>query len=343
MKNKNLVVGVINWDCSLPEDTFFGYYSSKALSPKKYRSITPYYADILGDDKIRYHKRTMEEYEREMQYAIDAGIDYFAYCWYGESPKKQEIEWQNNLWELSYARRMHSKSSLNKQLKMCAILGVGAKEKELTESELLDLIMEMKEDYYQKIDGRPLLYIYDGHKYKLVEKVKETCRENGVAEPYFAYMYYEVTKDEMEEMGAVNTVSAYSFPKSAGTYDEFMTHLINDMDEKVRLGLKIIPRFSFGWNPAPRMDNPIPWYAYADEDYLSGTTNEDIRKGAERFGDWIQKNSDAASLGHILMFAWNEFEEGAHICPTYDSDGKNIDTTRLETVKKIISDWKSRL
>ena len=72
------VVGVVNWDCSLPSSTWFGHYATTSLSPAHFRHCTPFYADVKAPDRIDYHWRSIEEYEREMQYAIDAGIDYFA-------------------------------------------------------------------------------------------------------------------------------------------------------------------------------------------------------------------------------------------------------------------------
>ena len=70
-------VSAVNWDCSLPSSAFFGYFQTRTLSPKKYRTATPYYADVLEENKIDYHVRGQEEFDRELQYAIDAGIDYF--------------------------------------------------------------------------------------------------------------------------------------------------------------------------------------------------------------------------------------------------------------------------
>ena len=83
-----------------------------------------------------------------MQYAVDAGIDYFAYCWYGENPGKRENEWQNHLHDLTYARKLHIQSKLKKKLKLCAIIGVGAKESELSEDDMRNLADEMKQEYY---------------------------------------------------------------------------------------------------------------------------------------------------------------------------------------------------
>lgn len=343
MKDKKIVVGAVNWDCSLPSDTFFGFHATKSLSPEKYRTVTPFYADIYGSDKIDYHSRSMEEYEREMQYAIDAGIDYFAYCWYGENPKKQATEWQNNLWELSYGRKMHSKSALKEKLKMCAIIGVGAKAQELSEEEMKSLAEEMKQDYYQKIEERPLVYIFDGYKQETGKILKEMCRKCNTPEPYFVYMSNEIDKEEIKEDSDVGAISAYSFPKSAGNYDEFITYLIDDLEKRKKLNLKLIPQFSTGWNPNPRIDNPVPWVGYDNLTYAPQATGEELKKGAERFAKWICDNKECNTTGHILVFAWNEFEEGAHICPTYDKNGKGINTERIDAFREIVKSWKEEL
>ena len=77
MQKNKTVIGVINWDVSVPSTTHAGAWVTQNLSPAKYRTITPYYADIINDNKIDYHYRSLEEYNIELQYAIDAGIDYF--------------------------------------------------------------------------------------------------------------------------------------------------------------------------------------------------------------------------------------------------------------------------
>ena len=51
-------VGAINWDCSLPSTTFFGHYATQSLGPEKFRDRTPYYAKVVGKDRIDYADRT---------------------------------------------------------------------------------------------------------------------------------------------------------------------------------------------------------------------------------------------------------------------------------------------
>ena len=46
--------------------------------------------------------------------------------------------------------------------------------------------------------------------------------------------------------------------------------------------------------------------------------------------------------GHILTFAWNEFEEGAYICPTMGPDGK-VCTAHLDSFAKAVRYWRETL
>ena len=93
-------VGVIHWDCSLPPETYFGYYQAGTLSPKKYRTFTPYYADVLAENKIAYHYRTHRDFlqnrkilERSIMIAtlqnqpcmLYCFYSYVSFCWKGNS------------------------------------------------------------------------------------------------------------------------------------------------------------------------------------------------------------------------------------------------------------------
>lgn len=342
MLKNEITVGAVNWDCSLPKETFFGFHSAKSLSSEKFRSSTPYYATVENSNKISYRYRSLEEYEREMQYAVDAGIDYFAYCWYGENPGKRENEWQNHLHDLTYARKLHIQSKLKKKLKLCAIIGVGAKESELSEDDMRNLADEMKQEYYQKIDGRPLVYVFDGYKQETSRILRDTCKKYSTPEPYFVFMCSQI--DEINKNENVSgAVSAYSFPKSAKSYDEFISYLIEDLKGRMELGVRVIPQFSVGWNPSPRIENPVPWVNYENTSYLQQITKDEMLNGAKKFTEFLSSNKKHNTTNQILVFAWNEFEEGAYICPTYDQSGKNINTDRVAAMGEIIKDWKKKL
>ena len=121
-------IGVVNWDCSLPPNTFFGSYFAKTLSFKKWRGRTPYYADIISEDNVCCHYRTAEECDTELGYAIAAGIDYFAYVWHTDNRNaKQRSDLATSVthphaWTQDYVRKLHQKSALAEKIKLCAIL-----------------------------------------------------------------------------------------------------------------------------------------------------------------------------------------------------------------------------
>ena len=58
--------------------------------------------------------------------------------------------------------------------------------------------------------------------------------------------------------------------------------------------------------------------------------------------DFIEKEAKSDFLGHILTFAWNEFEEGAWICPTY-RENLTVNEERVIAFRKISDLWKTRL
>ena len=179
-------VGVINWDCSVPSWTYFGTAATRSLGPEKYRDRTPYYAEVVAPGKIEYRHRTLAEYEREMQYAIDAGIDYFAYCWYDLHPQAtytdavKPSDADGHLQEITFARLNHAKSVLREKLHLCAIL---VTVHPYSDDELTRLALEMREPWYEKVGSRPLVYFFSIRP-KPVARLREICRKLGVGDPY---------------------------------------------------------------------------------------------------------------------------------------------------------------
>ena len=59
--------------------------------------------------------RTVSDYEKELCYAIDAGIDFFAYCWYPDTIGERNIWHDDSRYTflndyyppLNYARKLY--------------------------------------------------------------------------------------------------------------------------------------------------------------------------------------------------------------------------------------------
>ena len=336
-------IGVVNWDCSLPSDTYFGYHQTRSLSPAKYRPVTPYYADILGENKIDYHTRTQVEYDRELSYAIDAGIDYFAYVWYPHEGSKSHVTQSENdcsahVFELNYARKMHQSSALRDKIGLCAIAGAHP----FADSDIRELALAMQEPYYEKNDGRPLVYTFGGARQDFVLRLRKICAEVGTPDPYAVGMFASRIP-ENTDLSACDAVSAYACCLSGITdFADLAAKCISNNEGRRLAGKPVVPQFTTGWDPSPRLDSPSPWCKYAYESYHGFASEKELLDEANALTDWIKASCAEQYIGHILSFAWNEFEEGGIICPTVGADG-SPDTAHLTAFGKCADHFRKLL
>ena len=335
-------IGVINWDCSVPsETTFFGRYATRSLGPREFRDRTPYYAIETGPDTILYRERTVADYEIELRHAIAAGIDYFAYCWYDREPHSDHVvdgsatTVDDTVCELVDARMKHLASPLRSQIGLCAILITCHPYRD---EELADLAETMKQPYYEKIDGRPLVYLFAGPWQELIERLRKICKNAGVADPYAVLMADRVSPDDATK---VQALSSYAGATAQGrTWNEFFDNELARNDVRAGNGLPVIPHFSMGWNPTPRIKHTVPWTSYPDGVYAPPATVEELFAAANRLKSWTEEHQTLCPTGHVLTFAWNEFEEGAWICPTLGKDAATPDTHYRDAFAQIAADWK---
>ena len=356
---RNTRIGVINWDCSLPSTSYFGYYQTRTLSPSKFRSATPYYADILQDDKINYHQRNQEEFDKELAYAIEAGIDYFAYCFYADDGSKNYVDTKNlipyfsytrpgrngemdccrNVYELNYARRMHETSKLRNKLKIALIL-IG--EDLYSDKDMEELLTLLSKPYYECIDNRPLVYSFSGVNQMFFKRLNTACIEKGIQKPFIVPMY-NGDPPEGHDFTNIDALSAYACTKGGiQSYEELAKYMIDKNDAKLSVTPAIIPLYTVGWDPSPRVNIPSPWADYANIQYARFASEIELFYGAKLLAQWICEHAKNSYAGHILTFAWNEFEEGGYICPTY-TDNNTISYARLNTFKNIIKYFKETL
>lgn len=348
---KNIRIGAVNWDASLTGDTYFGYYQIRSLSQSKYRTWVPFYAELLDGEKIKYAWRTVEEYERELRYAIEAGIDYFAYVWYPTEGSllhmpKSPNDCSHRVHELNYARRLYEQSSLTDRLGMCAILGAHP----FTDGDLEDLVAAFSQPYYERIDGRPLLYVFGGYREEILVRIHALCKARNTPVPYTVPM--SAKPDDLSvPMPLANALSAYTAAnkKDVTRYEDLCQVAMENDRLRLDTGKKIIPLFTVGWNPSPRIDRLTPWTSnakgettYTVVQYAPSPDETELLAGAKKFSHHVKNHVKEQFAGHILTFAWNEFEEGGYICPTYTTDGK-INDARVHAFAQAVEIFCSEL
>lgn len=338
-------IGVINWDNSQPMNTYFGTHASRVESQPKYRARVPYYADLAADGTVSFHLKTQEEFDRELSYAISAGIDYFAYAWYTEDHLTDTEEniakgsVEPFLWELNHARHLHAQSTLRDKIGMCAVLICPHI---YSESDFAKLADAMKQPYYETVDGRPLVCLFGGYRMDFINRLRRFPADFGTADPYIVFHDSGVLS-ENGDYSLVDGVCDYACPSTRSKdYAALIDRDLWTNENRKQYGVKILPHFTMGWDPSPRIDSPVPWCGYPAADYAPQASEEEFLAGGRRFAEWIRANKDAVVTDRIHVFAWNEFEEGGYICPNLCADG-SVDEGHLRAFAKIVCDWQKNL
>ncbi len=340
VKGERYTVGAIRWDAYFSTKSTESNVSrevARSLSPNQFHSHAPYFTVVTGRDSVEFNEATMAQFEEECVMAIDAGIDYFAYCWYRGNDA------------MRYARQQHRSSKYNKQIKMCAIVSVSS----LRDEDVTELAENMAEECYFKIEDHPLVYVFGALQGKgNIDRITESAMLHGCKRPIFIAMGNDVDVfDTYTKMNkGFDGVGAYScFPYAKGEqYSDIVkrNEQRNERRAETEALLYNVPLVSMGLDFRPRALHPVSWMGGVNYAY-TGTPDE-IYQHAKRTFSLLDK----ATLKTALIYAWNEHDEGGWICPTLtvdengdvikNSDGTNkMDRSHLDAIKKAISELKN--
>ncbi len=222
--------------------------------------------------------------------------------------------------------------------------------KEFAHSEMERLF---REDYYMTVlGGRPLMYyiVYPQTLELIGEDIRfyrELAHTIGVPEPYTVVM--NASAETAGDIGA-DAISAYAIP---GADDAPFTTVMDAAYTKWKewndSGAQYVPVVSLGWNPEPRYVNPVSWTSIKNNAWAQLPSATNIEEHLIDALTYMEqpKVIEKTEVNTLLVYAWNEHDEGGWLCPTvatdenghlmYDSDGiKKINAERVAAVKKAL-------
>ena len=74
-------IGIIRWDAYFKTGESYSFVTdqvARALSPAKYHDRVPFFASIRPDGRVEFPEYTQQIWEKETDYAVEAGFDYYA-------------------------------------------------------------------------------------------------------------------------------------------------------------------------------------------------------------------------------------------------------------------------
>jgi hypothetical protein len=329
---KHTLAGAIRWDAwigdfgsGLVDAQSVGLQVERSLNPNKFHYRAPFYAKEISHDSIQIRGTTQAIMDQEIAYAKYAGIDYWAFCWY---PPHSGLD---------TARQLYLASEHRNDVKWSVILGTNPFN---YTRDGQWLVQRFKETNYQKVaGGRPLVYIFGNTKSvtrKQLDSLRMMAAEQGLPNPFVAVMEFNApTASTMADSLGADALSSYISwtGKNGEPYEPVIPKADRDGWESYsKTGKQIIPWVTAGHNTEPRIIHPVSWYKVPDGDWVSDGTPAQIGQNLNNSLNWVRQHPGQTEANAIIIYAWNEHDEGGWICPTL---GNN--TTILEGVKTVLA------
>lgn len=340
--NNKPVVGAIRWDCwyyGKADDEFTSILANN-FKPKEFRHRLPFFAKEIGEDSLYINGSSQEVMDKEIRYAKTCGLNYWAFVTYTEKGLRLGLE-----------RYLSSKD--REDINFCLIVEQGRfrpSNAGFTEH----IINMIRQPGYQTVlNNRPLLYFgfidsaavvksWGGFRQMkhALDSVRNVIMSSGYGNPYLVIMDFDAVKGKQwsDSLGG-NALSSYVAQKSSprASYKKLTEEAEQFWNEFKATSAQVVPVCVAGWNPKPRIDNISIWSKYYPKNvYYDYATPQELAAHIERGLKWVVQNKIATPAQCMLIYAWNEFDEGGWLCPTlYEGDA------RVQAVGKVIKEFRT--
>jgi hypothetical protein len=335
------IVGAIRWDAWHGDSGEPGKAVQKALGPKQWHHRLPFFARVISDTEVKIDGYSQEIIDQEIEYAQKAALDYWAFVTYEPDSS------------MTMALNYYLSSSHRQKINFCLILEAGRFGAKQSNKEKIDRIIHlMAEPMYQKVlDNRPLFYVGfikdewieawggpSGSR-KIFDEFRSSVQIAGLKNPYIVIMDFNPEHgSKLAKILGADAISSYA--TSAGgkgaSYRELSEHARIFWDKCKTASSNVVPIVMSGWDRRPRVENPVPWETYQKpgvgiDMYYESPTPEELASHLKDALNWVKVNNDVCPSRAIIIYAWNENDEGGWLVPTL-SEG----TARINAISKIL-------
>jgi hypothetical protein len=294
-----------------------------------------------------YDEHDPEVTDWEIKWALEHGISFFVYCWYGMPDQTGVSDSVANLTHAIHEGLFNARYNdrFKFAINWCVHWGLGSMD------ELLNTIfpywMEnyFKKPYYLTVDNKPVLFIYDvenlirdlGGLDKVrfaLDAMREEARKNGFDGLYVMGHYWgwgPAGAHQIRNAGFDYGFAYINWPRWTETYRRpTRREAIEDQKSNLiawaNFSLPYVPTISVLWDP-------MPWYSANrggfDDMLRWRILPEDFREIAEFAKEWMDLQPDDALGSKILLLDnWNEYGEGHYIAPHREYGFEYLDVIR---------------
>ena len=300
-------VGAIRWDAWTGSANSVGIQVERTLGPNAYHYRVPFYGKEKSTDSVTINACTQAIMDKEIAYAAAAGLDYWAFVWYPANTG------------LDQSRKLYKTSKYRQSINYCLLIEAG---NWFTNISADSIVSDFKSDTYQKVlDNRPLLYLlgYSGILKKDVDTLRARTIRAGLGTPYIVEMRVDGVMTTVSTLG-LDAFSLYatSWLNGGITYDSLAnTDIVQWNYTGVSLGIGTVPHVTTGWDKRPRHDHNVSWEGDPGANaWVQQATPAELIYHINEAKNWNATHPATGSANTVIIYAWNEFDEGGWICPT---------------------------
>ncbi len=315
---ENVLIGAIRWDAWVGGDApSAGFQVERSLGPNEYHFRLPFYGTELTSDSVQARETTQATMDADIAFAKSMGLGYWAYVYY------------ENDSGLDQALDLHLSSIRKNDVNFCYVI----ERSRLTSTNADDMVTRMQLSNYQTVaGGHPLVYLFNNADWTIetLDILRSKMTMANLATPYVVYMGWtaSVASSRCTILGC-QAISAYCTSGSNGKrYVSLASAERGNWDLWKATGQKVVPFVTTGWDPRPRIDNPVSWTTYDSNNWAQTATATEIADHLSESLAWTKSNQTTVDANTVLIYAWNEFDEGGWICPTLFDGTQRIDAIR---------------
>ncbi len=326
------LIGAIRWDGWFKDNPW-----EKNLKATKWRYRLPFFATVGDTGEVHVCGDTQAVMDREIEYAKAGGLSYWAFCYY--HPKSL-----GRVDAYNYGWRRYLASERKNDLNFCLLLQGGThlgptNEWDATVAQFVSLF---KEPTYQRVcGGRPLVYVYTCDKLiphfgsaqaagDAFRRLRAASEKGSTGVPYLVAQIWpnQTTAEFLDAVGfdALGAYSAQGNTNSGEPYAKLVEMNRWYWNQYKATGREVVPLVNAGWDGRPR-NYPGAWYETAQPAEVANAVKSAL--------DWTRANPSTARAGTVLIYAWNEHDEGGWLCPTLNPDG-TANTERLQALATVL-------
>ncbi|RKY23857.1 MAG: hypothetical protein DRP62_05050 [Planctomycetota bacterium] len=352
-ESERAIVGAIRWDGWFANNTW-----AKNLEPTEYHYRLPFYT-TWQDAKPIINADKQEVMDKEIDYASGAGLDYWAFVYY------YPTSWPGAD-SYNYGLRLYLSSEKKSRINFCLNLQgwhLGPKDK-WPETVQYFVGLFKKSTYQTVLGGRPLIYmlyipkmieLFGGEiqAKKALDILRNKTIEAGLKNPYMVAQVFDVNEGcyyvanlGFDAVGAYTIFGygakqVYPLKKLQSSNDanqincEFPYQSLRQVNRDFwnacrEKGQKVVPIVNSGWDWRPRLADKeaASRYSKYGQHWFAQPRPTELAEHLKNGIEWISKYREAAMANALLIYAWNENDEGGWLVPTIDEGAARLNAIR---------------